>query len=165
MIISDMGKLLEIDSDDFVLSTFMLFVQTAQEVLKYIDACLYRKTGLSTSKIIILKTLASSSRSMMPSEIARWTNTERHNITVLIRRMKQDGLVTAERDSSHKRVVNIQLTVKGREVLSQAMPVAQKIVNQVMLSITEGDAALLKERLKVLRQNAHRGLEHIAKHS
>jgi len=76
--------------------------------------------------------------------------------------MKQDRLVTAERNSSDKRLVNITLTDKGREVLSQAMPVAREIVDQMMLSITEGDAALLKEKLRILRQNAHYGLEGFA---
>ena len=142
-----------------MLSTFILFVQTAQAVLKYANAYLYRKTRLSVSKLIMLKALASNSGGMMPSEIAEWTSTERHNITALVNRMKQDGLVTAERNSSNKRLVNIKLTDKGREVLSQAMPVAREVVNQVMLSITEGDAALLKEKLRTLRQNARSGLE------
>jgi DNA-binding MarR family transcriptional regulator len=157
-----MDRLIEVDHEDTLLSTFILFVQTARAVLKYADSYLYRKTRLSVSKLIILKALASSSRAMMPSEIAEWTNTERHNITVLVGRMKQDGLVTAERNSSDKRLVNITLTDKGRKVLSQAMPVAREIVDQVMLSITEGDAALLKERLRTLRQNAHYGLEGFA---
>jgi DNA-binding MarR family transcriptional regulator len=153
------ASLIEIDHKDAVLSTFMLFVQTAQAVLKYVDAYLYRKTRLSVSKLIVLKALDSSNRAMMPSEIAEWTNTERHNITALASRMKQEGLVVAERNSNDKRLVDISLTDKGREVLSQAMPVAQEVVNQVMLSITEGDAALLKEKLRILRQNAHYGLE------
>jgi len=79
--------------------------------------------------------------------------------------MRKDGLVTAERNSSDKRQVHIKLTDKGREVLSQAMPVAQEVVNQVMLSITEGDAALLKEKLRILRQNTHYGLEGFTKSS
>jgi len=157
--------LIEVDHEDAVLSTFILFVQTARAVLKYADSYLYRKTRLSVSKLIVLKTLASNKWSMMPSEIAEWTGTERHNITALVNRMKQDGLVTAEHNSSDKRFVNIKLTDKGREALSQAMPVAQEVVNQVMLSITEGDAALLKDKLTILRQNAHYGLEHVAKHS
>jgi DNA-binding MarR family transcriptional regulator len=161
----DIDALLEIEHEDAVLSTFMLFVQAAQAVLKYADACLYRKTRLSVSKLVILKALASSSRAMMPSEIAEWTNTERHNITALVGRMKQDGLVTAERNSSDRRVVNIKLTDRGRKVLSQAMPVAREVVNQVMLSITEGDAGLLKEKLRILRQNAHHGLRGFAKGS
>lgn len=157
-----MDRLIEVEHKDTLLSAFILFVQTAQAVLKYADACLYRKTRLSVSKLIVLRALASSSRAMMPSEIAEWTNTERHNITALVNRMKQDRLVTAERNSSDKRLVNITLTDKGREVLSQAMPVAREIVDQMMLSITEGDAALLKEKLRILRQNAHYGLEGFA---
>jgi len=100
---------------------------------------------------------------MTPSELAEWTQTERHNITALVDRMKRDGLVTTERHSSDKRLVNIILTDKGREVLNQAMPVARKIVNHVMSSLTEADAALLEKELRVLRQNAHHGLEHVAK--
>jgi DNA-binding MarR family transcriptional regulator len=154
-----MDRLIEIDLEDVVLSTFMLFVQTAQAVLKYTDAYLYRKARLSVSKLIVLKVLAINSQGMMPSKIAEWTGTERNNITALVSRMKQEGLVTTERNSRDKRLVNIKLTDKGREVLSQAIPVAQEVVNQVMSSITESDAALLKEKLKVLRQNAHQGLE------
>ncbi len=102
---------------------------------------------------------------MTPSEIAEWTQTERHNITALIDRMKQDGLVTTERNSSDKRLVNVTLTDKGREVLSQAMPVAEEIVDRVMLSIDEGDAALLEKHLRTLRQNTHDGLGNVTKHS
>ena len=160
-----MIRLIEIDHEDAILSTFMLFVQTAQAVLKYIDASLYRKTRLSVSKLIVLKALASTSVGMMPSELARWTSTERHNITALVSRMKRDGLVTTERNSNDKRLVNIKLTNKGREARNQAILVAKEIVDEMMLSITEGDAALLKEKLRTLRQNAYHGLEHITKHS
>jgi len=59
--------------------------------------------------------------------------------------------------------VNITLTDKGREVLNRAMPVAAEIVDQVMLSIDEGDAIPLENSLRVLRQNAHDGLEHLAR--
>jgi len=153
----------EIDHPDVIIGTFILFVQTAQLVLKYADAYLYRKTRLSVSKLIVLQVLAGGGGSMLPSEIADWTNTERHNITALVDRMKKDGLVTAERDRSDKRLVHIKLTDKGRKVLDQAMPVAKEVIDQVMSSITEGDAALLKEKLRALRQNAHYGLEGLAK--
>jgi len=158
-----MARLIEVDHKDTILSTFMLFVQTAQAVLKYADAYLYRKMHLSVSKLIILKALDRSSEGMKPSELADWTNTERHNITALIKRMKQDGLVTTERNSSDKRLLNIKLTDKGQEVLGQAILVAQEIIDQVMLLINEGDAVLLKEKLTAMRQNAHAGLEHVAK--
>jgi len=156
---------IDVDHEDTVLRTFILFVQTARAVLKYADADLYREARLSIIKLIALQALASNNGAMIPSKIAEWTQTERHNITALINRMRQDGLVTAERNSSDKRLVNITLTDKGREVLSRAMPVAKEIVDQVMLSIDEGDATLLEKQLRVLRQNAYDGLGNVAKHS
>jgi len=157
--------IIDVDHEDAVLRAFILFVQTARSVLKYADADLFRKAHSSTVKLIVLRALASNNGVMMPSEIAEWTQTERHNITALINRMRQDGLVTAKRNSSNKRLVDITLTDKGREILSRATPVAKEIVDQVMLSIAEGDAVLLEKYLRTLRQNAYDGLGNVAKHS
>ena len=77
--------------------------------------------------------------------------------------MRQDGFVITERNASDKRAVNVTLTDKGWELLCRAMPAAREVVNQVMLSITEGDAALLEKPLRVLRQSAYDGLESLAK--
>ena len=99
---------------------------------------------------------------MRPSEIADWTQTEQHNITPLINRMRQEGLVEAERDRSDKRCVNVTLSDKGREALSLVTPVAREVVDQVMSSISEGDAVLLEKLMKVLRRNADGEIEHVA---
>jgi len=151
--------LIKVDHSDVTLRAFILFVQTAHTVLKYADAYLYRKVGLSTMKFIVLHVLASNGGSMTPSEIAEWTYRERHNITTLVERMKQGGLVTAERSNRDKRFVNIILTDKGRKTLKKTMPIAQDIINQAMSSISESDTLLLEQSLQVLRQNAHDGLE------
>ena len=158
-------RLIDVDKDDTILRTFILFVQTARSVLKYADAHLYRKARLSTVKLIALRALAGNDGAMTPSQMAEWTQTERHNITALVDRMRQDGLVTAERNSSDRRLVNVALTEKGREALSRAMPVAWEIVNDVMSSIAEGDAERLEKLLRTLRQNAYGGLEGVAKRS
>ena len=112
-----------------------------------------------------MRALASNNGVMTPSELAEWTQTERHNITTLTERMKRDGLIRTERNPRDKRVVNASLTDKGREVLIQAMPVAREIIDQVMSSISEDDALLLEKSLRTLRQNAHDGLEYVANRS
>jgi len=157
--------LIDVTHDDIILRTFILFVQTAHTVLRYADAHFYRRVRLSVIKFIVLQALAINGDTMRPSEIAEWTSRERHNITTLVRRLERDGLVRAERSNRDKRFVNIILTAKGRKVLKQAIPVAREIVNQVMLSVSEGDSLLLEKSLRVLRQNAHHGLEHLAKRS
>ena len=157
--------MIDVDHEDTILRSFILFVQTAYAILKYTDAHLYRKARLSISKLIVMRAIASNNGSITPSELAEWTQTERHNITTLVDRMKRDGLIMAERNPRDKRSVNVSLTDKGREVLMQAMPVAREIVDQVMSSISEDDAFLLEKSLRVLRQNAHHGLEYVAKRS
>ncbi len=156
-------RLKDVDHEDRVLRTFILFVQAADTIMKYANTHLYRKEKLSVIKVIVLRVLAANGGTMTPSEIAEWTFRERHNITTLIDRLQRDGLVRVERNIKDKRFVNVSLTATGRKVLKQAMPVAREIVNQVMSSISEGDAVPLEESLKVLRQNAHDGLQHLAK--
>jgi hypothetical protein len=72
----------------------------------------------------------------------------------------EQGLITAERNSSgNKRFLNVNLADKGRQVLGNAMPLPKEIVDPVMLSITDSDAALLEQKLRILTQNANHGLE------
>ncbi len=156
-------RLKDVDHEDKILRTFILFVQTADTIMKYANTHLYRKERLSVIKVIVLRVLAANGGTMNPSDIAEWTFRDRHNITTLIDRMKRDGLVRVDRNNRDKRFVSVMLTAKGRKVLKQAMPVAREIVNRVMLSISEGDAIPLEKSLRVLRQNAHDGLEHLAK--
>ncbi len=157
--------MIDVDHEDTIIRSFILFVQTAYVVLKYADAHLYRKAHLSISKLIVMRAIASNNGSITPSELAEWTQTERHNITTLIERMKRDGLIKTERNSRDRRFVNVSLTDKGREVLMQAMPVAREIVDQVMSSISEDDALLFEKLLRALRQNAHHGLKYVTKPS
>lgn len=155
--------MIDVDHDDSTLRTFILFVQTADAVLKYANAHFYRKARLSVIKFMVLRILAANGGTMTPSEIAKWTLRTRHNITTLVDRLERDGLVRAECNARDKRFVNVILTGNGRKVLDQTTPVAREIVNQAMFSIGEGDALLLEKALRVLRQNAHNSLEHMAK--
>ena len=134
--------MINIDHDDTTVRILMLFVQTAHAVLKYADAYFYRKARLSVIKHMVLQALANNGGTMTPSEIAEWTLRERHNITTLADRLKKDGLVRVIRNKKDRRAVNITLTDKGREVLSQSTLAAREIVDQVMLSISEGEAVL-----------------------
>lgn len=156
--------MIEIKHEDAIVNTFILFVQTAQAVLKSADAFLYRKANLSVIKLIVLQALEINKGVMTPSEIAEWTQTERHNITALVQRMKRDGLVTSERNSKDKRIVHIILTDRGREVLEQTMPAAREIKDLIMSSITEEEAELMANKLRVLRQNAFNALGQMSFH-
>ena len=160
------NKMIELRHEDVVSGTFILFVQVARALQKYKDAYFYRKAGLSDVKFIALMTFVRNPDAIVtPSEIAQWTQTEPHNVTTLVNRLKRDGLVRVERNENDRRCMNITLTDKGREVLNQAIPAAREIVNQVMSSISEDDAVLLEKLLRIMRQNTHHGLEQLTESS
>ena len=155
--------MIDVDHEDSILRTFILFVQTCDAVSKYGNARLYRENSLSTIKYMVLQILAFNDGTMTPSEIAEWTFRERHNVTTLLKRLERDELIKTERKEKDRRFVNVMLTDRGRTALGQATPTAKEIVNQVMQSISESDAAVLEQLVKTLRQNAHDGLERTLK--
>jgi len=154
--------LIDVNLEDDSLRTFILFSQTADVVSKYTNALLNKKSGLSSIKFIVLNVLSANGGTLTPSEIANWTLTERHNITTMIERMARDGLVRTKRNSKDKRFVNISITSKGRKTLSNTLPAAEEVVNQIMSSMSGGDVNSLEKSLGILRENAHLGLEQIA---
>ncbi len=139
-------------------------MQTSDTVAKYGNTHFYRENSLSTIKYMVLQILAYNGGTMTPSEIAEWTFRERHNITTLLNRLERDEFIKTERNEKDRRFVNVMLTDKGRTTLSQATPTPKEIVNQVMQSISESDAAVLEQLVKTLRQNAHDGLKSVLKH-
>jgi DNA-binding MarR family transcriptional regulator len=105
------------ESDDSV-KTFVLFIQTAREVSKYVDTSLREEAGISMVKFITLMVLNHKSGVMNPSEIAKWTQTERHNVTTLIKRMEKEGLVKIERNIQNRKYVDVMITDRGQELLA-----------------------------------------------
>ena len=150
--------MVDVDHEDSILRTFILFTQASDAVMKYANAHFYRKNSLSTIKFMVLQILSANGGTMAPSEIAEWTSRERHNITTLIDRLERDGLVRTERSDKDRRFKNVMLTDKGRSVLTETVLTAREIVNQTMFSMSENDVALLERLLRILRKNAHDGL-------
>src|SRR4030042_3535381 len=134
--------------------TFILFVQTSRVVNKYYKTYLNRKLGLSVSQIAILTVLYDNNGIMHPSALADITYTERHNITVIVDRMKKKALLRTERDPIDKRLVNVILTDKGREVYVQAAPIVYECVQQIASVLSEDNAIIVQRPLRILRQNA-----------
>jgi len=158
-----MARVTEIPHGDTIGKTLMLLTQTARLISKYIDAYFYKKARFSFTKFMALKILESRNGVMTPTQIAEWTQTELHNITTLVARLKKEDLVFTQRSDIDKRNVNVFLTDKGRMVLNQVTPVARELIDQIMSSITETDALKLSQILEVLRDNAYGGLESITR--
>jgi DNA-binding MarR family transcriptional regulator len=148
-----MPKIVSIDHPDPVIRTHMLFVQVALAAIKYADSQFYRQHHLSMIKYIALKVLELNGGTMKHSELARWTNTKKHNITTLVHRMKEEKFVTTQRSTKDKRVVEITLTDKGRNTYEQTNPDARNIIKELMHGIGERDISNFEKVLLKVKTN------------
>ena len=151
-------ELIEVKAEEPDSRAFLLFIQTADAVLKYSDAVLY-KGGLSVIKQLVLQLLETNGGTLTPTQIARWTLREKHNITTLIQRMQREGLIKVEPNLSDRRSIRVTLTDKGRAAIQNVLPLAMGIVRQVMSSVSNTSNQRLESSLKTLRKNAFEGLK------
>ena len=149
-------RLRELIREDTVLRAYMLLLHISHIVQEYTSNRLYRELGISEVQFRALGTIALNGGSMRPSELSMELSRVQHNITTLISRLHTGGFVTTERDSRDKRYVNINITDRGREIVSRAYPVSKKIVSEVMSSVSEEDAVELEKVLCVIEQNLPR---------
>ena len=137
---------------------FVLFSQVARSVFKYADSYFYKKANISLAKFVVLQALLVSDRNVTVNDIALFAQTEPHNISTLINRMKKEGLVTTKQGKLNKRVVNVELTDKGTDVITKAQPVARQIVDQVMVTTTEDNLAVFLKQLNIMNKNTYDAL-------
>lgn len=156
-------ELIDLNIQNPIWSTFVLFMQTAETVLKYADAQLYEKEKMSAVKLAALQILNMHNGTMIHSELAAWMFKEPHSITKLIERLKRDKLVITKRDTDDKRVINIVMTDKGQKLLNETLPLARDVADRVMSSINEDNAIELGKLISVLRQNARNNLAQLSK--
>jgi len=155
-------KLVDFKIEEPHLKLFIHYLQTADAINRFANILFYQE-GLSFIKFIVLMVLDQNGGSMRPTDIARWTFRERHDITTLIRRLEKAGLVKIERNTIDRRAIDVILTDKGRQALERVDHVANEIPRQIISSLTDKQAAKLEELINILRQNAENGLEDINK--
>jgi DNA-binding MarR family transcriptional regulator len=152
------NDLFEVKHPNNCLRTSLLFIQTSELVLKYLEATL-NKTGLSLVKLMVLQLLETHGGKMKPSVIARLTNRERHDITSLMRRMQKDQLIALTANERDRRSIYIDITDKGKQAVINTVPIAVQAMKQAMSSISDPSMADMETTLRTMKQNTYNGLK------
>jgi len=79
------------------------------------------KYGISSAEAVVFSTLmAMNGEDVTPGKIAKWSLTNPHAISGLLKRMEKKGLVTRTRDTKHKNRLLITLTEKGEQAYEKS---------------------------------------------
>lgn len=83
-------------------------------------------------------------------DLSAMVTVEISTLSRLISSMKKSGLVSRTRPENDGRTVNIDLTAKGAELISQLMPIAEQFESVSTSAFTAQEVAELKRSLDVI---------------
>ena len=110
------------------------------------------KLGLSVAEWRVLLTLASHGGTN-GQEIARRWATNKMTVSRAIDGLRRRGLIERNRNTSDKRVVDVEMTAAGLELFEQMVPIANQRYRELMVSLSASETDRLHEfLLKVIAQ-------------
>ena len=97
---------------------------------------------------ILVLLLANASAT--PKQLAQTLVMPPSNVTVLVDRLVERGLMQRERSATDGRAMNLRLTAKGAELARRVQRVSQTMEASLLASLSAGERAMLAELLHKL---------------
>ncbi|MCO5164453.1 MAG: MarR family transcriptional regulator [Mesorhizobium sp.] len=85
-------------------------------------------------------------------DIARKLLVGRSNVTMLMPQMEKQGLIVREADAKDKRVLRLQLTPKGEDVLLRALKAYTALIDRVMASSTPAQCDAMGDTMRKISE-------------
>lgn len=133
---------------------FIMFGQTAREAQRALEIMLFNKGGTSLVKLITLIGISRYGKST-PSDIADFIQTERHNITTLIRRMEAEGLIKVQKRARNRKYKDVSITDKGRKEIERSLPILQTGIDLIMSDTESFNLLKSTKLLRKIRDNSN----------
>jgi len=127
--------------------------QTHNAIFKLTELALLPE-NLSLPQLQLLSVLKQNGSSLTTGEIARAMVKASQTMTGVVDRLEAQGLVERRYDRSDRRKVWVRLTEKGERRWEDAMPVANRLVEEVFSVLTDEQLRELQAQTDKLRKAA-----------
>lgn len=123
----------------------LTILQTAGTIQSRIMDVIQREYRLSEGKLCVLIQLHQSPEGAAPSTLAERAGITRASVSVMLRNLQQDGLVTLEAEAEDRRTKCVRLTDKGRVFMEKVLPEHYLRITKLMGHLTaEEQEALIR---------------------
>ena len=141
--------------------TWALFQQTYLLAFRYFEAVTAR-FGLSYPQTAVLTVLRHHGRAMPLSHVARMLTQEAQSTTELADRLERRGYVQRIRDPRDRRLVLLELTASGQDLIDQIVPALQQAGADLFGALDRVQIEQLTGMLPLLRHAAAErlGIDH-----
>lgn len=131
--------------------TCLAFLNTTADVYEALDAH-FARYGLSMGKFtVLMQLLQAGEQGLTPSECAERAGVTRGTITGLLDGLEREGWVRRQPHPVDRRMLTVQLTPKGQQLLDQMLPDHFCRTTSLMANLTEAEKKTLIELLAKLR--------------
>lgn len=136
-----------------VLRAWALYHQT-YNLLYRCEEIMFSKVGLTPQKYMILMAIRLMKDPATVSSVAQWLDRNTNSVSLIVDRMKKDGLVARARNLGDRRTVRLSLTQKGKEKLDQASLPGWDLVQEMMSPLSEKQLNAFADSLEMIRKQA-----------
>src|SRR5262245_254928 len=95
----------------------------------------------------------SSNGGVRQIDVAEMTSTEVSTLSRLITRLIQVGLVSRRRSTTNSREVTVALTLKGKALVAQLIPIAEALQATATQGLSKRELAVVKHALRRMHEN------------
>jgi DNA-binding MarR family transcriptional regulator len=110
--------------------------------------------GLSHPQAAVLRVLRANGRPLPLSQIARFLSQEAQSTTELADRLERRGYVRRLRDPRDRRLVLLELTDQGREVIAQVLPALEEAGAEIFSALAPRELDAFISVLTTMRDKA-----------
>ena len=114
-------------------------MRAGQDIQDIVLGGIVQGRGISGGKFGVLIILYQRKEDLAPSELARLAGVTRATISMMLARMKRDGLITEEADAQDGRQKHIRLTEAGLSLMEEILPAHYQRVSALMGRLTESE--------------------------
>ena len=132
------------------------------KILEYHLQELFNHHGLDLTKeqMIVLKRLHNDD-GLSQNELAFLTLRNKSSLTRLLSKMEKKGYISRQQSKEDKRINNVYLTQKGKEVFHLTKPVIKKMITKMEKNITTSEKKEIITILKKIQNNFDSKIESI----
>jgi len=132
------------------------------KILEYHLQELFNQDGLDLTKeqMIVLKRLHNND-GLSQNELAFLTLRNKSSLTRLLSKMEQKGYISRQQSKEDKRINNVFLTQKGKEIFVLTKPVIKKMITKMEKDITASEKKQIIRILKKIQSNFDSKIESI----
>lgn len=139
------------DLDLASVKTCLAFLNTTADVYEALDTH-FARYGLSMGKFtVLMQLLQTGEQGLTPSECAERAGVTRGTITGLLDGLERDGWVKRQPHQADRRMLSVQLTPKGQQLLDLMLPDHFCRTTGLMANLTADEKKTLIDLLAKLR--------------